>query len=343
MAEGELAFSRSLCQKACLQVIYAQAERRSSSQKNASPSKSNRQQRPPTPATAVHVVEKVADALADVVSSFILQVARSSAARARNNGRSKCTFLDVLATLNSVSFSTQSTIRDIARYCTLQQVVFPVEVPEYPVLPSQTLTKRKHQSQLDIPSEDADASRPRTYLENWMPPIPSAHTFVSNPGVLAPPERSTPLSAPEQRRRMELSLARLREVSGTTQTASQAITQANNARSTGLSDNPFTSAPILVTPSDVSPRDPQANGSDIRTPLEDEGNNVDSNSKSVVETKYAISDQKRARVDRILAESGTIMLSGGASTAPTSGEPIAAPPTPGADSPAQTPRGGNAT
>lgn len=342
MSEGEQGFSRALCRKACLQVIYAQAERRSSSQKAASPSKSNRQQRPPTPASAVYVVDKVTDALADVVSAFIQQIARLSAARARCSGRSKCTFLDVVDTLNTVSSSTQSTVRDIARYSTLQHVDFPMSVPEYPILSSQVLSKRKHEDQLDVPTEDSQARRPRPYIEHWMPSIPNAYTFVSNPGVLAPPDRATTLSGPEQRRRVEMSLARLREVGGSTEAASQALPQSVSANSTRMPNNPFTALPILASSTPPSSQDPPLEGLDTpRDPLEGENNQVDSTSQ-VDETKYAISDQKRARVDRILADSGTIMLSAGAASTPAPGDAAVVPSTPGGDAATQAGKGAGA-
>lgn len=385
MAEGEIAFSHVLCQKACLQVIYAVAEHRAASQsKNVQVSKPGaRQPRPPTPASAVYVVEKVTDALADVVSAYIRHVAKASCARARHSGRSKTTFYDVYNTLNTMSLLTQSSVRDIAQYSSMQRVEFPVHVPAYPILPpasaismppppqSQTQAsssasplkrarstsdQQQHQPYpspflKEVPTEDVQAKRKRVYIEDWMPAIPSAYTFVSNPGILAPLDRTSTVSGPEQRRRVEASLARLREAGAdSNQAASVAMSQntvmstvtANNGTSVNnSSNNPFTANninnPFLILPRILSapPQDVEEVPLEDqleppREPLELEDNNVESNA-DVVETKYSISDQKKARVDRILAESGTIMISAGASGNPNTGDaptPTPAPSTP---------------
>lgn len=343
MAGGEQAFAHALCKKACLQLIYAQAVRRwsSSSQKAAaSPSKAGRQTRAPTPPNSVYVVEKVTDALADVVSSFIQQIARSSLSYANHSQRSHCNFLDVLAALDSLSSATQSTTRDIARYATYQKIEFPMPVPEFPVLPSTLPKKRSPEAEIDIPTDDPLTKRPRTYIEPWMPPIPSAHTFVSTPGYLAPSKRSISASGTEQKHSVEVSLAQLRDAGGTVDASSQSHSQLATS-GTLVAGNPFTRMPLISSSNGSIPVTSNSFRHDEeRQPLEPEENLVDSNTPGVTIVKSNISDQKRARVDRILAESGTIMVSATASTPTPAADGAAAPSTPGGDAPAPSPKGG---
>lgn len=311
---GEKAFVHALNRRACLQVLYAQAERQSSSaQKSASPSKSNKQVRPPLPSSAVFVAEKVSDALSDVVAAFIQQVGRSAKARANLAGRNKSTFLDVISVLNAMSSATQATVRDIARYAMHQNIVFPTSVPPFPILPSTLPSKRRLELTIEVPSDDPQARRLRPFIEQWMPSVPNAHTFISNPGVLSPPNRETQVKGPEQRRLVEMSLERLRDASVRQDPASQPDSLPLDDVGTSIGPfNPFTSVPKLVTSAAAAtyPSVTPTPEDSLRDPLEDDDNNVDSNTDVIEVTKVSISDQKRARVDRILAESGTIMLGG---------------------------------
>lgn len=313
-AGGEKAFVHALNRRACLQVLYAQAERQSSSaQKSASPSKSNKQVRPPLPSSAVYVVEKVSDALGDVVAAFIQQVGRSAKARANLAGRNKSTFLDVVSTLNAMSSATQATVRDIARYAMYQQIAFPTPVPSFPILPSALPSKMRPELTIEVPSDDPQARRLRPFIEQWMPSIPNAHTFISNPGILAPPNRDAQVKGPEQRRLVEMSLERLRDASVQQDPASQSDPLPSADLGTSIGPyNPFTCVPKVVTSAAAAtcPSPIPTPDDSLRGPLEDDDDNVDSNADVDEVTKFSISDQKRARVDRILAESGTIMLGG---------------------------------
>ena len=82
---------------------------------------------------------------------------------------------------------------------------------------------------------------------------------------------------------------------------------------TSNNGNPFMALPRLLSapPQDADDAPLEDQLEPAREPLEMEQINVESNAY-VVEMKYTISDQKKARVDRILAESGTIMLSASA-------------------------------
>lgn len=345
MAGGEQAFTHALCRKACLQIIYAQAERRwaSNSQKAAaSPSKTGRQQKPPTPPSSVFVVEQVTDALADVVATFIHQIARSSAARAGLSGRSNANLIDVISALDALSSSTQSTIRDIARYATFQKIDFPIPLPEFPILPSTLVKKRSMVTSIDIPTDDAHTKRARSHIEQWMPPIPSAHTFVSTPGYLAPTKRPPYASGPEQRRSVEMSLAKLRDAGRPADATSQLHSQMASA-SPSLGNNPFIRLPKMATSMVSAPEAGQpVDNMDEREPLEPEDNLVDSNAGVIDFPKSNISDQKRARVDRILSESGTIMVSSTAATPANAADASPVPTTPVGDIPVASPKNGGA-
>lgn len=316
MAGGEEAFAHSLCRIACLQVIYAQAERRTTAAKKpaSSPVKApaRSSQRPPVSPDAVHIVDSAADTLADVLAAFLHQVACSTIARTRLSGRTICSLADVISALQAVAPATQSSLRDVARYATHQPITFPQRVPDFPVLP----TPLPSLPQPPSPTVTTHVlPRKRSYIEPWMPQLPPAHTYVTTPGVLSDADLPRAAPPPSHRRRVEASLAQLRGVDS-----------APEPVRTIVPGNPYFAPPVLEEMAASSSRAVRDDGPAESAP------------PFIENSKPVMSDQKRARVERILAESGgTIGVPPGAPSTPANATP--GPATPGPNTPA--PDGGS--
>lgn len=68
------------------------------------------------------------DAVADVISAYIRDVALHSNGQSRVPGRSKTTFYDVYNMVNTISFLMQSSVRAIIQHSSIQRVKFPIHV-----------------------------------------------------------------------------------------------------------------------------------------------------------------------------------------------------------------------
>lgn len=295
MRGGEGSFAQALGRTACAQIIYAQAERLSTHRPLKTPARGPA--RPVAPAN-IFATDSVADALADVAHAFIEQLGRAVHNRAEHAGRTHSTLTDALSALNSMSCITNSTPRDLAKYAMFQEVPFPRPVPPFPVLPA--VRKRPR----DILVDEGPAPE-RGFIEPWMPDLPSTHTYVATPVYVNPSSKKKDSSEPSsQRRRVEISLAQLREAQdkGTRNDKQTLLT----AVAAAVPDNPFL-APPKIGAGRIFDEDMSGEPRELVEPPPSRlpADALDTNAASVERPRNAISDQKRARADRILAEAGS--------------------------------------
>lgn len=304
---GEESFAQALGRTACAQIIYAQAERIStrSAPRNTRP---NSRLARPVSASGIHATHAVADALADIAAAFIESIGRSAASRSELAGRASCNLIDVLGAVEAVAPVTNSTPRDLMKYAMYQEIPFPYAVPQFPVLP--VAKKRKRELFVEVEKE-GEKPEERTFIEQWMPPLPSAHTYVATP-VFVKKEAGTKDAAEmdRQRRGVEKSLARLKEAKAGADRGGLLAAVAAAAP-----ENPFLALPKvgsgrifdedIVEPRELTEKPPRGSFPDDAH---------DSNNAALIDLpKNASNDQKRAKVERILSESGsggTTALSG---------------------------------
>lgn len=314
MGDGSDAFVQALCRKACAQIIYAQAERQSSQTTLRQSGRAGTKPRPVS-ASSIHTTESVTDTLADIAAAFIEKIGRSSTARAQLAGRSSCSLLDVLGALEDLPAVTSSSPRDLARYAMYQEIPFPQEIPRFPVLPP----NRKRPRELFVPAAPDDSGEgkekkiERPYIEPWMPPLPSAHTYVATPIFVKPEDKKRDAAeVNKQRSRVEKSLAVLKESKA--KVAKNGKDEVLAVAAVAAPRNPYLALP-KVGNGRVFDNDDQA--ADVRVitepvnPFPDD--ELDSNQPpSIDAAQNAANDQKRARVDRILAEAsgGTTAVGG---------------------------------
>lgn len=306
MGDSSDAFVQALCRKACAQIIYAQAERQSTQTTLRQSGRAGTKPRPVSAAN-IHTTESVANTFADIATGFIEKIGRLSTKSAQISGRSSCNLLDVLGALESLSPVTNSTPRDLARYCMFQEIPFPQEVPPFPVLPS----SRKRRRELFIPAvQDGDANgkepeKERAYIEPWMPSLPSAHTYVSTPVFVKPEDKKRDAAeVNKQRSGVEKSLAILKE--SRAKVAKSGKEEILAAAAVAAPRNPYLQLPKVGNGRVFDDDDQAADVRAITEPAdpfpEDE---LDSNQPQNTDpAEAAANDQKRARVDRILAEAG---------------------------------------
>lgn len=296
---GEECYVQALGRTACAQIIYAQAERLAnrSTPKNARPS--SRIARPVS-ASGIHATHAVADALADIAAAFVEKIGRSSAARSELAGRGSCNLVDVLGAVDAFAPVTNSTPRDLMKYAMFQEIPFPYPIPRFPVLPA----PKKRKRELFVQPEKSEEKREeRIFIEQWMPPLPSAHTYVATPVFVKRDAGKRDASELDrQRRGVEKSLARLKEAKASANRGGLLAAVAAVAP-----DNPFLVLPKvgngrifdedIVETRELTEKKPQNN-----IP----GDAHDSNVASRIEVpKNAAHDQKRAKVERILSEAGS--------------------------------------
>lgn len=306
MRDGYDTFIHALCRKACAQIIYAQAERQSTQSSLKHSGRAGAKPRPVS-AASIHATESVGDAFADIAAAFIEKLGRLSIRSAQLGGRSACNLIDVLHALEVMSPITNSSARDLARYAMFQEVPFPQEVPRFPVLPP----TRKRPREVVVPASvddgmEANGTRnERPYIEPWMPSLPSAHTYVATPVYIKPESAKRDAALlNRQRSRVEKSLAKLKESQAKTSKTDKEELRA--AIANAAPGNPFLALPIVGN-GRVLQDDDQA--VDVRTVIEpaklypDDASEFNLPPPADIAEK-ATRDQKRARVERILAEAG---------------------------------------
>lgn len=296
---GEESFAQALGRTACAQIIYAQAERLSAHSTPRHPRPGSRAPRPLS-ASSIHATHAVADALTDIAAAFIESIGRSAAARSELAGRSACNLIDVLGAVEALAPVTNSTPRDLMRYAMYQEVPFPYPVPRFPVLP--VAKKRKRELFVEPPKE-GEKTEEKPFIEQWMPPIPSAHTYVATPVfVKKDTGKRDAAEMDRQRRGVEKSLARLKEVKAGAGRGGLLAAVAAVAP-----ENPFMALPKvgsgrifdedIVEPRELTEKTQERFPDDA----------LDSNNTALIDVpRNAANDQKRAKVERILSEAGGI-------------------------------------
>lgn len=276
----EDAYARALARISVAQIIYAQAEslceKSSATNKDAKgkPTRGRLQT-----ANNVSAQSAVVTSLADILGAFIQNIGSKARARAEHAGRIRCALPDVIASLEKRRVET----RNLAKYARIETVEFPRTVPAFPVVPKkQAGTKRPHEETTDpLPLG----------IEGWMPPLPPAHTYISTPGegpsVLPTDGKARPGRADlaAQRRSVGKSLARLQVAPPAT-----AIV------------NPFLKPPAI---GDEISRDYER--AEVREPAEPmDTTNRDSNRPLPPRPSTGESDAKKARIARVLKDSGGV-------------------------------------
>ncbi len=276
----EDAYARSLARISVAQVVYAQAQ--GMCEKNAAgkdaKAKPARGANRLTSADNVSAQSAVVGSLADLLGAFIEGAGRRARARAEHAGRTRCTLPDVLASLerNRPRIHT----RDLATYARIESVEFPRKVPEFPAPPPKTKKRPR-------PDDDPDEPKLPPGGEQWMPPLPPAHTYVSTPGVAATAVGGGACRADLalQRRSVGTSLAKL-----------------SNPAPSGTTENPY-----LLPPSIAATETREDERAEERNPPEPfvESAITESN-RPIARTAVHDSEAKRLRIERVMRESGGV-------------------------------------
>lgn len=93
-----------------------------------------RHPRPPSPAVAFYDVKNVTDAVATVVSAYIIHVSLSSYSRSRHSSRSKTTFYDGYNMVNTISIRMHSSVRAITQNYPVRRFELQVHVRLNPMV-----------------------------------------------------------------------------------------------------------------------------------------------------------------------------------------------------------------
>lgn len=291
MSRDDDNYALSITQTAVAQIVYAQAERQSHVRQVTRPGVKT--PHPVSPST-VHVTKTVMDSLSDIVTAFIEQIGRAANSRTELTGRTKSNLIDVLYALETLSSISRSTPNDLAKYAMHQRIPFPFTVPPFPV----AAPSRKPPRELYIETDD---KRERSYIESWMPPLPSSHTYVSTAVTVNPKgKRKAPEEMREQRRSVEKSLAKLKEA----QSGADREEGLMAAAAAAVPENPFL-APPKVGAGRLFDEDVAGDARDITEPATDHPDDAyDTNLNMVDMPKGAIHEQKRMRVERVLKQGG---------------------------------------
>ena len=233
--------------------------------------------------------------------------------RVELSARNRPNLPDVLGVLERMARATHTYTRDLAQYAMFEEIPFPHTVPVFPALPP----VRKRQKLVTLPlekerltqgsgkAEKLARSVNGPHIEPWMPQLPSPHTYIATPVYVTKDrdKKSDRASLSKQRRQVERSLTRLKESQKVVPEVLMPV----------ASGNPFLAPPKVgaVTGADeedaapFEPIEPLAGpiGADLKY----------SNSASLLAKEQQGAEQKRARVERILADA----ITGGDSAAPT--------------------------
>lgn len=283
----EDSFARALGRITSAQVAYAVAERVYERGGPAGPalSAAGKGKRGPRTAGTVSATTAVTDALSELLGSFVSELGARARRRAELAGRTRCALPDVLSALEHASRTARVGTRDLAQYASYETMSFPHRVPSFPVAAPPALGKRLREPDAD--PGDVPGSEP------WMPPLPPAHTYVATAptggGAAGSTRRASRADLADQRRQVEESLARL--------------TRAREQPPPEVARNPF-----LRPPRVGEARGPARDPAEPRTPPEpvpdDDAELRDSNVRA--HRPSGESEAKRARVERILAESAGV-------------------------------------
>ncbi|KAI0559330.1 Transcription initiation factor TFIID subunit 8 [Gracilaria domingensis] len=281
---------------ACAQIVYATAE-------NVSSKKSLTKHAPkkqPVSASTISVTDSVADSLADIAKAFIERLSFTSKRFTAHNGRTRSNVLDVLNAVEWLSHHTRSGVKDLVKYTMFTEVPFPYEVPSFPAAVPVT----SKPDDLYVKSEETSEVASKGYVETWMPPFPSPHTYIATPVYTSANGRKKDASTVgETRRAVEKSLAQLKEAQRKDDDSASLLAAAAAA----VPDNPFLAPPVSGSRRiyDEDLADPPRDLVDTGYPL-DETTRTDSNMKDVsdIPSKANANEMKKQRVERILAEAG---------------------------------------
>ncbi|CAN8074218.1 unnamed protein product [Agarophyton chilense] len=295
MAEGVDAFTHHLMRVACAQIVYATAE-------NVSSKKSLTKHAPkkqPVSASTISVTNSVADSLADIAKAFIERLSNTSTRFTAHNGRTLSNVMDVLHAVEWLSHHTRSGVKDLVKYAMYTEVPFPYKVPSFPA----SVPVASKPDDLYVNTEESNDSAMKSYVETWMPPFPSPHTYIATPVYTANGRKKDALDVGETRRAVEKSLAQLKD----SQRKDNDTTSLLAAAAAAVLDNPFLAPPVSGSKKiyDEDLADPPRDLVESGYPL-DASTTIDSNMKDVSEVsgKSSSNVQKKQRVERILAEAG---------------------------------------
>jgi len=277
----EGAYARALARISVAQIVYARAEvvcekgRDANKDSKGKPIRGRLQT-----ANNVSAQSAVITSLADILGSFIQNIGSCARARAEHAGRIRCALPDVIASLKKRRVET----RNLAKYALLETLDFPRAVPAFPIVPTPNKNnskKRAHESTETIPRG----------VEGWMPSLPPAHTYISTPG-----EGEGPASGKERPGRADLAAQR-RSVGKTL-----AKLQMQTAPPATACVNPFLKPPAIGRD---DWRDYER--AEMREPAEPmEDTHRDSNRPLPTRPSTGESDAKKARIARVLKDSGGV-------------------------------------
>lgn len=285
MGQGADAFVHALSRTACAQIIVSQAERMEKLLVSSSASNSQ-----PFSGSQLVITESAIDAFSDLIASFIQDLGRQGASLAQLSGRNRPNVTDVLSVLQDARHGLRGSLTELAKYASSDHASFPHSVPDDPSEP--ILKKRKRPNDLA-----ANRKKVRTpSVESWMPPLPSAHTYIHTPvfvDVKHVKKGGTELRM--QRTRIADILAKLHE---------QRTENESNAEPKEDFD-PFACIPSLNETRSF--RKSSSEVMELLTKDDRDDQFHDSGPKQVTlmdVPKGAAFEQKRQRVERILAETG---------------------------------------
>eukprot|EP00178_Gracilaria_changii_P022532 TRINITY_DN669_c0_g2_i2.p5 TRINITY_DN669_c0_g2~~TRINITY_DN669_c0_g2_i2.p5 ORF type:complete len:310 (+),score=59.27 TRINITY_DN669_c0_g2_i2:6947-7876(+) len=296
MADGVDAFAHHLMRVACAQIVYATAE-------NVSSKKSLTKHAPkkqPVSASTISVTDSVADSLADIAKSFIERLSNTSKRFTAHNGRTLSNVLDVLNAVEWISHHTRMGVKDLVKYAMYTEVPFPYKVPSFPA-PVPVTSKPED---LYVKCDETAEITSRSYVEAWMPPFPSPHTYIATPVYTTANGRKMDASeAGEARRAVEKSLAQLKEAQRKDDDSASLLAAAAAA----VPDNPFLAPPASASRRiyDEDLADPPRDLVETEYALDAQARrNSAVKDAAEIPSKANANELKKQRVERILAEAG---------------------------------------
>lgn len=259
MANGADGFAHHLIRVACAQIIYATAE-------NVAQKKhltKNAPKNQPVSASTISMTDGVADALADVAQAFIHKLSTIANKYTEHTRRTSSNASDVLYAIDSLSDTTQSSVRDLVKYAMFTEVPFPYDVPQFPIPQLSNHDSVDFHEGHDETWDDFEMG----YIDSWMPRLPSPHTYiVTSPYSSKTDTRLHGDEGAEGRMVEEKAAAQLRDTLSKVNDREALFTAAAAA----IPDNPF-----LAPAKSNSERLSDDNGIEDATEMEEEVLDVD--------------------------------------------------------------------
>lgn len=297
----EDAYARALARISVAQIMYAQAqslcEKSSATNKDAKgkPIRGRLQT-----ANNVSAQSAVVTSLADILGAFIQDIGRRARARAEHAGRIRCVLPDVIASLEK----RRVRMRTLTAYALFETVEFPRAVPAFPVVPKASTAKKRPR---EDDTTDTDTQPPKG-IEGWMPALPPAHTYISTPGE-GPISVLPSSSLKDGNKNVKFNYNRpgRADLAAQRRSVGKSVARLQVAPPATAIVNPFLKPPAIGRDEITTRSGGENERAEVREPAEPvEDTNRDTNRPLLTRPSTGESDAKKARIARVLKDSGGV-------------------------------------